>query len=31
MEKTSRKGTRFLECTLYPECDHTAPISVRRQ
>ncbi len=31
MEKTSRKGGRFLGCTLYPECDHTAPISVRRQ
>ncbi|NTH16651.1 UvrD-helicase domain-containing protein [Agrobacterium rhizogenes] len=30
VEKTSRKGGRFMGCTQYPECDHTAPISIRR-
>ncbi|MDV4183530.1 UvrD-helicase domain-containing protein [Rhizobium brockwellii] len=31
VEKTSRQGSRFIGCTQYPDCDHTAPVSIRRQ
>ncbi|AVC45458.1 MULTISPECIES: UvrD-helicase domain-containing protein [Rhizobium] len=29
VEKASRKGSRFIGCTQYPDCDHTAPIASR--